>query len=145
MMPGPRPSILGGTFALLLAGGCAGEPFAPPAACGECPLPATVPPKVSFIVPSPGGTVNETTSLTAVATDDRKVAGVQFYYSWIKLHPYTIDAGPYQRVLGQYFHGFPICPADILLEVVARDVEGNADTAQVAAHFVPVVQDSTCP
>lgn len=134
-----------GVLALLLLG--CGEPFTPSETClAGCPLPPTVPPVVKFLLPAPGDTVDEESIIAAAASDDRRVTGVQFYVSWIKLHPYLIPAGPYRIVLGAYRHGWPACPTPILLQVVALDVEGNADTAKVGVMFVPIDYDPlNCP
>jgi hypothetical protein len=116
---------------------CEGTTFLRPSVCDTCPLPPTIPPVVRFVVPVDGGTVTSSTLLVASATDDRQVTGVEFFYAWQKLHPGVIGAPPYQMVLGKYYHEFPTTPGFILLEVVAHDVEGNADTAQVLAQYQP--------
>lgn len=130
--------------ALVALLGC-GEPFKPPEVCvTDCPLPPTKPPKVTFLIPTAGGNVWADSTIYVSATDDRQVTGVELYYNWNKLHPGTIAAPPYRMILGKYYHNWPACPGSIFLEAVAHDIEGNADTVQIYANFVPAPGGPPC-
>jgi len=138
MMPPLRLLARYGALPFLVLLGCNTDSFLPPGPCtADCPLPPTIPPVVHFVVPVNGGRVRSSTLLIASATDDRQVTGVEFFYSWQKVHPGVIGAPPYQMILGKYVAGLPSDSGFIQLEVVAHDVEGNADTAQVLAYYVP--------
>lgn len=132
----PLPPLRPVVVLALLA--CNGDPFTAPARClSDCPLPLTKPPVVHFITPAPGELVTPNTTLYASATDDRRVTGVEFFHSWVKIHPGVIGAPPYRMILGKYPTGLPAFPGTIALEVVAYDIEGNADTEKVVVPYSP--------
>ena len=147
MMPASiRPAVLALLFASLT--GCERPPFDPPGSCDSCPAPVTHPPVVRFVSPAPGARIDRYSQLTAVASDDRGVTGVEFFRAqgfpdnsdWIKLHPGVIPAPPYVLDLSRYQDRLPADDTFVYLHVVAHDIEGNADTAtiQVFYAFVPV-------
>lgn len=143
MMPSPIRSLAFGALLVAALPGCERPPFDPPGACDSCPLPATRPPVVRFLSPAAGDRIDRYTLLTASATDDREVTGVEFFRGfgapdnkdWIKLHPGVIPAAPYVLDLSRYPDRLPADDTFIYLHAVANDIEGNADTATLLVYY----------
>lgn len=128
--------------------GCERPPFTPPGACDTCPYPPTIPPIVNFVTPPPGGRIDRYSIITASATDNKQVTGVEFYWAlgfpdnsdWVKLHPGVIPAPPWVVDLSRFQDRLPVDDTFVYLHAVAHDIEGNADTATVNVRyaFVPL-------
>jgi hypothetical protein len=137
----PRARRIGGLLgcALLALAGCSSPPFSPFARCeGECPLPPTIKPVANWVHPASGGQIRRTDVLHVTASDNIRIAHVEFFWEGIKVHagvvagaPYTVPWDGYPGVnLGGYTDGTPVN-----FMAIATDVEGNADTTYVTAVF----------
>lgn len=134
-----------GSVALLL--GCDGALFSEQPYCHhDCPVPPTIPPVVAFLAPTPGARIDRHSILSVSARDDKQLVGVEFYYGygfpdnhdWVKLHPGIIAAPPYNLDLSRYQLPLPTDDTFVFLHAVAKDIEGNADTATVLAQYALV-------
>jgi hypothetical protein len=89
-----------------------------------CPSPDTTPPTVSITSPASGATVSGTISVTATASDDRGVAGVQFQLDGVNggaedaAAPYSISWDTTTASNGSH-----------TLTAIARDAAGNRTTS----------------
>lgn len=132
-----RPLLAFGLF--LSVGSCTTSPFAPYPRCEvDCPLPPTVPPIVNILNPAPDQPFKQTDFIIAAVTDDRKVDRVEIYWGWYKLHPGVIGGAPYAVEFGAYVReNMKLLDNNepITFQVVAWDVEGNSDTAEVTARY----------
>jgi hypothetical protein len=100
-------------------------------------LPAdTVPPTASIVSPANGAVVSGSVTVTAQATDERGVAGVQFQVDGVSLGPEDTTA-PYSAT----WNSASAAPGPHVLRAVARDAAGNIATAQVTVTVV----DGTAP
>ena len=103
---------------------------------GAAPPPDTTPPTVAFSTPLPGQTLSGTTTVTATATDNVGVAGVQFKLDGANLGaqmlsaPYTFSWDSTKAANGSH-----------TLSAVASDAAGNQSTASVTI----TVQNSAPP
>jgi hypothetical protein len=132
-----RPLLFSGM--LLALGGCSGSPFAPDPHCeSDCPLPPTLPPNVAILSPAPNAHLRRDDLILAVATDDRRIDRVEMYWQGYKLHPASIRVPPYVAEFGLYIgENLDVTPHDaaLVVQVVAWDIEGNSDTAEVIARY----------
>src|SRR5258708_5775950 len=88
-----------------------------------CPSPDTTPPTVSITSPTSGATVSSTINVTANASDDRGVAGVQFQLDGVfgaddTTAPYSVPWDTTTASNGSH-----------TLTAVARDTSGNRTTS----------------
>src|SRR6185295_8399336 len=89
-----------------------------------CPSPDTTPPTVSITSPASGATVSGTISVTATASDDRGVAGVQFQLDGVNggaedtAAPYSVSWDTTTAGNGSH-----------TITAVARDAAGNRTTS----------------
>jgi len=98
----------------------------------------TTPPAVSLSAPASGATVSGTTTVSATASDDVGVAGVQFKLDGANLGAEDVSA-PYSVS----WNTKTASNASHTLTAVARDAAGNATTATVIT--VTVFNDTTPP
>jgi chitodextrinase len=95
-----------------------------PTSGGTLPPPDTTPPTVSLSAPSNGATVSATTTVSASASDNVGVAGVQFYLDGAALgaedtaSPYSTSWDTTKSVNGSH-----------TLTAIARDAAGNKGTS----------------
>jgi hypothetical protein len=124
---------------LSILAACGDGPFAPAARCEvDCPLPPTVKPVANWVHPASNAFIRRTDVLHVTATDNIRVAYVEFYWEGIKVHAGVVAGAPYTVLwdghpgvnLGGYSHGNLIN-----FRAIATDVEGNADTTDVTARF----------
>ncbi len=95
-------------------------------------------PNVSISAPAAGSTVSGTIQITAVATDDVAVAGVQFRVDGVAAGAED-GATPYSIA----FDTSTLTPGSHQLTAVARDTSGN--TAVSAPVSVTIQADTTAP
>src|SRR5688572_25045292 len=93
----PRVRRIGGLLgcALLTVAGCSAPPFEPFARCDSCPIPGTVGPVGNWVFPQELDWVRATDILHLSATDDIRVAHVEFYWVGMKVHAGVVAAPPY--------------------------------------------------
>ena len=93
---------------------------------GNPPNQDTIPPSVAITSPAPGATVSGTISITATATDNGAVFGVQFRIDGVNLgsedptSPYIASLNTWRYSNGQH-----------AITATARDASGNTATASV--------------
>jgi hypothetical protein len=98
--------------------------------------PDTVPPVVSFVSPASGATVSGSVTLTASASDDREVLGVQFLVDGINLGTEDTTA-PWSRT----WNAGSAAPGPHVLRARARDAAGNVSVSEITV----TVRDATLP
>jgi chitinase len=109
-------------------------------AVGGTPTPDTTPPAVSLSSPSNGSTVSNTVSVSANASDNVGVAGVQFQLngsnlgSEVTLPPYTYSWNTASSANGP-----------VTIAAVARDAAGNRSTSSVSVTVSNSTPDATPP
>jgi hypothetical protein len=113
----------------------AAPPPAPPARAAA-PAPDAGPPTVSLTAPSPGATVSGSVVVTATATDDQRVAGVQFAVDGARLGA-EVTTEPYSVL----WHTAPSGSGRHVLTAVARDAAGHTRTSSAVA----VTTEMRCP
>ena len=101
------------------------------------PTPETIPPTVAIGYPSIGSVLSGTIDITATATDNIGVAGVQFQVDGIDLGPEDMVA-PY----AVSWNTVGVSDGQHDVTAIARDAAGNRDTAAVV---VPNVNNSSRP
>lgn len=97
-------------------------------------VPDLIPPTVSITAPGSGAVVSNIVTVSASASDDVSVAGVQFTLDGVNLGP-EVTAAPYAVM----WQTATAVPGSHLLTAVARDASGNRTTAAA----VPVTVWST--
>jgi hypothetical protein len=90
---------------------------------GGTPPPDTMPPTVAMNAPATGATVSGLVSLSALASDDTALVGVQFLVDGIPLGE-EVPAPPYSVVWDT-----ATISGDHVLTAVARDIVGNTSTS----------------
>ncbi len=94
----------------------------------------TTPPTVAIIAPAANATVASTITVTATASDDTGVAGVQFFIDGVALGA-EVTAPPYSR----QWNTTTVVPGPHVVTARARDAAGNMTTSSP----VPVTVTST--
>lgn len=105
------------------------------ATIASAPAPDTTKPTVSITVPANGGTVSGTVTLSANASDNVKLAGVQFKVNGSNQGA-EVTASPYQTS----WNTTQVANGSYTLTAVARDSAGNVQTATMTvtvANSVP--------
>ena len=100
----------------------------------------TTPPSVTLTAPSNGSTVSGIVNLTAMATDNVGVVGVQF-----KLNGTNLGAEDTTNTYSVSWDTNGVAPGQYSLTVIARDADGNSTTATPVAVTVAAPPDSTPP
>jgi Bacterial Ig domain/GDSL-like Lipase/Acylhydrolase family len=99
--------------------------------------PDTTPPTVAIQSPLSGAVVSGSVSITAAASDDQGVAGVQFQVNGVTLGSEDTSA-PYATT----WNTTGAAPGSHVLKAIARDAAGNVAVAQIT---VTIVGDQTPP
>jgi len=108
----------------VVANDAAGNVSAPSAPAGvTMPLPDTTPPTISLTAPAAGNTVSGTLQVSATASDNVGVAGVQFKLDGANLGS-EVTTAPYQAP----WNTTGIANGQHTLTAVARDAAGNTTT-----------------
>jgi chitodextrinase len=103
-------------------------------------LPDTTPPSVTLTAPSNGSTMSGMVTLTATATDNVGVVGVQFRLNGTKL-----GAEDTTNTYSVSWDTTGVAPGQYSLTAIARDAAGNSTTATPVSVTVEAPPDSTPP
>jgi O-glycosyl hydrolase len=103
-------------------------------------VPDTTSPAVSITAPATGVTISGTTTISANATDDVAVAGVQFKLDGANLQS-EVTSSPYSI----NWNTFGVANGSHTLSAVARDAAGNSTTSSTITVTVSNAVDTTAP
>jgi hypothetical protein len=101
--------------------------------------PDTTPPSVAIVTPGTGATISGTVTASAAASDDVRLAGVQFKLEGVDLGPESVNA-PYVTS----WNSARVANGTYSLTAVARDAAGNiatSTTVPVTVHNILGSQD----
>ncbi len=104
------------------------------------PVPDTTAPNASVTAPANNATVSGNITLTASASDNVGVAGVQFRVDGTNFGTED-NSSPYSKV----WSSTSVANGSHVISIVARDAAGNTDTASVTVTVNNAVADTTPP